>query len=140
MRDEDLPLHHPKHGGTLVYYEDLEVGTKFYVRNGHWDGEIVMEDGVKKVNTYDRTFPVRENGVPAFAWISTLIKQDKEDKDKEIVFDTGLLSQCYAKTVECYYRKEFRLKHGVHKGKCIYICGEGCSKEDNDCPIHDSEA
>ena len=36
-------------GGEVTTVMDLEVGTKFYVHNGVWDGEIVMKDGKKCV-------------------------------------------------------------------------------------------
>jgi sortase (surface protein transpeptidase) len=28
---------------------ELPVGARFYVHNGHWYGQIIKEDGVKKV-------------------------------------------------------------------------------------------
>lgn len=35
--------------GTKTIMSDLAVGTKFYVYNGAWNGEIVEESGVKMV-------------------------------------------------------------------------------------------
>lgn len=35
--------------GKFTKISDLEVGTKFYVRNGHWYGEIKLIDGVRYI-------------------------------------------------------------------------------------------
>ncbi|MGX1195761.1 hypothetical protein [Metabacillus sp. SLBN-84] len=37
------------YGGTTTQISSLEVGTKFYVCNGAWDGEIILVDGIKRV-------------------------------------------------------------------------------------------
>jgi hypothetical protein len=36
-----------RYGGTTTIIKTLDVGTKFYVNNGAWNGEIVLKDGVK---------------------------------------------------------------------------------------------
>ncbi|MFH7816970.1 hypothetical protein ACG2K5_18155 [Bacillus subtilis] len=38
-----------KYGGTLTKISTLEVGTKFHVVNGAWDGEVVEKDGIKQL-------------------------------------------------------------------------------------------
>jgi hypothetical protein len=38
-----------KYGGTTTNLNTLDVGTKFYVNNGAWDGTIVLKDGKKCV-------------------------------------------------------------------------------------------
>ncbi|WP_310877067.1 hypothetical protein [Priestia megaterium] len=38
-----------RYGGTPTLMNTLEVGTKFHVCNGNWDGEIVEIDGEKYV-------------------------------------------------------------------------------------------
>ncbi len=64
-----LPKQHPQYGGNLVYYKDLEIGTKFYVCNGAWDGQIIEENGVKKLKVFEtgRVFSIKDND---YAWIS----------------------------------------------------------------------
>lgn len=37
------------YGGTTTVIKSLPVGTKFYVHNGAWNGEIISRDGVKCV-------------------------------------------------------------------------------------------
>ncbi len=34
----------PKYGGTLTDLRELPVGTKFYVANGCWEGEILADE------------------------------------------------------------------------------------------------
>ena len=65
MRNLDLPTY--AYGGVLSYYKDMEVGTKFHVLNGHWDGEIVIEDGIKKFKVID-TGIVYNIDDESFAW------------------------------------------------------------------------
>jgi hypothetical protein len=43
----DLPKVHPAYGGNLTFYKDLEVGTKFWVCNGGWEGEIILQENQK---------------------------------------------------------------------------------------------
>lgn len=40
-----------KYGGTTTVMNTLEVGTKFFVNNGNWDGEIIEVDGEKHLAT-----------------------------------------------------------------------------------------
>ncbi|MCZ4246969.1 hypothetical protein BXO87_02390 [Bacillus sp. GZB] len=48
-----------RYGGTLTKISTLEVGTKFYVVNGAWDGEIVEKDGIKQLRIAgSRTTPL----------------------------------------------------------------------------------
>ena len=65
MRDDTLPVH--AYGGILTYYEDMEVGTKFHVLNGHWDGEIIEENGVKRAKVLC-TGMVMDLDDHSFAW------------------------------------------------------------------------
>lgn len=67
--EENLPKHHPQYGGTLAYYRDLPVGTKFYVCNGAWNGEIKEIEGVNKVYVVetDKYHDIGEE----HAWIRT---------------------------------------------------------------------
>lgn len=37
---------HPKYGGILTDLLELPVGTKFFVTNGNWNGEILQNDFV----------------------------------------------------------------------------------------------
>lgn len=65
-----LPKHHPQYGGTLTYYKDMEVGTRFYVMNGHWSGEIIEVEGIKKVmveEDVNRAFLIEDD---RYAWIN----------------------------------------------------------------------
>lgn len=39
----------PKYGGVLTDMTTLPIGTKFFVCNGCWDGEIVELDGLKAI-------------------------------------------------------------------------------------------
>lgn len=55
-------------------------------------------------------------------------------KEKEEDINTGILPQCYVLGVQCKERKEFKIPQGEHKDKLVYICFEGCTKQDNDCP------
>jgi hypothetical protein len=41
------------YGGTPTIMNTLDVGTKFHVFNGRWDGEIISEDGVKYIRIDD---------------------------------------------------------------------------------------
>lgn len=36
-----------RYGGTTTVLATLDVGTKFFVNNGHWDGSIIEKDGAK---------------------------------------------------------------------------------------------
>jgi hypothetical protein len=38
-----------RYGGITTFVNNLDVGTKFYVCNGAWYGEIVLKDGKKFV-------------------------------------------------------------------------------------------
>lgn len=49
--------------------------------------------------------------------------------------DAGILSQCYNPNPTCESRSVKKILHGEHKGKKVSICLEGCSKEENDCPL-----
>jgi len=68
-QSEKLPEVHPEWGGKLTYYKDIPVGSEFYVHNGHWEGIIIEEDGVKKVHVYEtgRTFPIPDD---YYGWLS----------------------------------------------------------------------
>jgi hypothetical protein len=68
MRDESLPKIHPKYQGTLTYYNDLPIGTKFWVCNGCWTGLIVEVEGAKKLHVLD-TDQIHEIYDNSFAWI-----------------------------------------------------------------------
>lgn len=67
---------HPEYGGELTFLEDLNVGDKFYVHNGYWDGEIVEVDGdiayIVKGNP-DQPRVIAEN---TYMWIK---KEEKEN-------------------------------------------------------------
>lgn len=39
-----------KYGGIPTRIDTLKVGTKFYVYNGAWHGEIVQKDGVNHIS------------------------------------------------------------------------------------------
>lgn len=64
-----LPKHHPQYGGTLTYYKDLDIGTKFFVSNGAWDGQIIEENGIKKLKVLEtgRVFVIKDDD---YAWIN----------------------------------------------------------------------
>ena len=49
---------HPKYGGVLTDLLDLPVGTKFFVTNGNWNGEILQNDFVF-VHSIFGTYAVR---------------------------------------------------------------------------------
>lgn len=38
--------HHPEYGGTLTDLYKLPIGTKFYVANGCWTGEILSDNHI----------------------------------------------------------------------------------------------
>ena len=50
---ENLGKRDPIYGGVLTDIGTLPVGATFNVRNGFWDGEIVMKDGKKAVAAYN---------------------------------------------------------------------------------------
>lgn len=60
ITQEEIEWTARKYGGKFTILNTLEVGTKFHVCNGAWDGEIVEKDGGK--------------------WL--LVKGDKEPKFK----------------------------------------------------------
>lgn len=39
--------------GTWTYMNTLPVGTKFFVCNGYWHGEIVEENGERQIHVFD---------------------------------------------------------------------------------------
>ncbi|MFE8701215.1 hypothetical protein ACFYKX_11470 [Cytobacillus sp. FJAT-54145] len=45
-----LDVERGPYGGTRIDVSTLDVGTTFYVCNGAWNGEIVEENGVKKLS------------------------------------------------------------------------------------------
>ena len=63
-----LPKIHPKYDGVLTYFKDLKIGTKFHVENGDWNGEIIEENGRKKLYVFftKETHDVSDR----FAWIT----------------------------------------------------------------------
>lgn len=38
------------YGGIVTVINELPVSTKFWVENGHWDGEIIEINGVKHMD------------------------------------------------------------------------------------------
>lgn len=42
-----------RYGGTVTILNNLPIGTKFYVENGHWEGTITEVGGGKFVSTGD---------------------------------------------------------------------------------------
>lgn len=39
----------------------LPVGTKFFVVNGHWEGEIILKDGIKHIRVEgDKEYPIKD--------------------------------------------------------------------------------
>ena len=64
-----LPKIHPQYGGFLTYYKDLEIGTKFYVCSGAWNGEIIEDNGIKKLKVLDtdKVFNIKDDD---YAWLS----------------------------------------------------------------------
>lgn len=38
-----------KYGGTTTVMNELPVGTKFYVNNGAWNGEIILKNEIKSI-------------------------------------------------------------------------------------------
>ena len=38
--------HHPEYGGTLTDLRKLAVGTKFFVANGWWEGEVLSDNRI----------------------------------------------------------------------------------------------
>lgn len=48
----DLPIIHPIYGGRLTYIKDIPIGAHFHVCNGNWNGEIIEEDGIKKMHCF----------------------------------------------------------------------------------------
>lgn len=68
IRMDKLPINHPEYGGILIYYKNLNIGDKFFVRNGYWDGEIIEVGGCKKllVNYTGDIFDINSDN---FAWI-----------------------------------------------------------------------
>ena len=44
------------YGGERFLIKDLEVGTKFFVHNGVWNGQIVLKDGEKCILLEDDKF------------------------------------------------------------------------------------
>ena len=38
--------HHPEYGGTLTDLRSLPVGTKFFVANGWWEGEVLSDNRI----------------------------------------------------------------------------------------------
>lgn len=59
LEDFILNLRKSQNGPTNLF--DLEVGTKFRVINGQWDGEIVDVDGSKHVKHIHGMFKIRED-------------------------------------------------------------------------------
>ncbi|WP_144536502.1 hypothetical protein [Bacillus thuringiensis] len=49
MKFEDTKVKEGPYGGTPTIMSTLPVGTKFHVCNGHWNGEIVEQNGTKYV-------------------------------------------------------------------------------------------
>lgn len=78
-----LPKKHPKYGGKLTYYKDLEIGAEFYVTNGAWYGKIVEVDGIKKVHVVEtgRTLDIDDT---KYDWLN-ILESSKIKKDYEIV-------------------------------------------------------
>lgn len=46
-RFKEVPM--GRYGGITTLLKELEVGTKFYVHNGAWSGEIISLGGIKYV-------------------------------------------------------------------------------------------
>jgi hypothetical protein len=67
----------PQYGGTTIRLMTLPVGTKFFVRNGAWDGEIVMHKGIKSLCVVDigRIHPIKEDDV-----LDIDIKEDEKEE------------------------------------------------------------
>jgi hypothetical protein len=51
-----------QYGGIVTEMNTLEVGTKFFVENGYWEGKIVLKNGNKAIHIKNvRTFEIPEN-------------------------------------------------------------------------------
>lgn len=46
---ENIGRHDPQYGGTVTDVASLPLGTEFFVRNGCWNGRIVLHNGVKAI-------------------------------------------------------------------------------------------
>lgn len=68
---KNLPKIHPEYGGVLTYIKDLEIGTKFFVKNGLWTGEIIAGPDRKliKVIESNNTFKIPED---YYAWVEII--------------------------------------------------------------------
>lgn len=59
---ENLGKTDPQYGGVLTDLDKLPIGTKFYVHNGGWEGEIIEIKGVRCVKPKGaRPQPLRDN-------------------------------------------------------------------------------
>lgn len=56
----------PKKQNGYLNLMDLEVGVKFRVLNGQWDGEIVDDKGVKSVKHINGVFPITPTNCTSF--------------------------------------------------------------------------
>lgn len=65
--------------GEYTKMLDVPIGTKFHVVNGDWDGEIIEEDGRKKILVY-YTGETHEIGEDRALVIEILVDNDKEEK------------------------------------------------------------
>lgn len=69
------------YGGKRTRMIDLEVGTKFHVCNGYWNGEVIMKDGAKCIliqgDSLQNAFVIEDN------YILDIEMLDKEQKGRE---------------------------------------------------------
>lgn len=65
MKVEEDDMDRGTYGGRTTLMKTLSVGTKFFVHNGHWEGEIVMKDGLKcvmfKGDVLDNAMPIEDD-------------------------------------------------------------------------------
>ena len=56
--------------------------------------------------------------------------------DNKVEIDTGLVPQCFNKTrnLKCKDRRKIRIERGEFKGKYVFLCLYGCTKEEANCP------
>lgn len=49
--------------GEFKKMRDVLVGTRFYVRNGRWTGEVVSRDGMKCIHVHETggVFPIPDD-------------------------------------------------------------------------------
>lgn len=66
---------------------NLPVGTKFWVINGHWDGEIVEKENKKYIKSYNGNTLVNEFLIEGDYELQIDIKNEKCNKEFENTLD-----------------------------------------------------